>query len=463
MALDSWLTRVKSAIRSTMNNTSSHQDPTISKRSSVGILAFEIAGLMSKLVHLWRSLSDAQIHRLRHDTIALEGVRKIVSDDDAFLLGIACAEFTETLRLVADSVSILNKRCVDQELRQFGQRFQNFADSGEDPNRWAMSWKEMDAKSKKMDKYIAATAALYKEMDELSEAEHGLKKLLHSHQLSLRAGKSITTVADVQQKIFWQRQELKYLRQTSLWGCSFDSAVSLLARSCFTIFARIKHVFGIGCTTVNNVEMIGPPLPRSLSVSAVVYPSETPPQQQSFASGPIAVTLNIKKQQQHCGLFDLASSILVPPETTLGAAALAMHYANVIAVIEKMIRTPRAVGPDARDDLYAMLPASVRGFLRSRLRGVGWGAARDAGLAAEWRAALGRIVEWLGPLAHNTIRWQGERSFERRSAAAPKANVLLLQTLYFANREKVEAAIAELLVGLNYVWRFEMELCLDQF
>jgi hypothetical protein len=29
-----------------------------------------------------------------------------------------------------------------------------------------------------------------------------------------------------------------------------------------------------------------------------------------------------------------------------------------------------------------------------------------------------------------------------------------VQTLYFANQEKAEAAITELLVGLNYIWRF---------
>ncbi|URE41969.1 avr9 Cf-9 rapidly elicited protein [Musa troglodytarum] len=150
--------------------------------------------------------------------------------------------------------------------------------------------------------------------------------------------------------------------------------------------------------------------------------------------------------------------MLVPPPSTLGAAALAVLYANLIIVLEKMIRSPRAVGADARNDLYGMLPASVRGQLRARLRGVGQAVARDAGLAAEWRTALARIAEWLGPVAHDTIRWQGELSFERRSAAAPRANVLLLQTLYFADREKVEAAVTELLVGLNYLWRFEREM-----
>jgi hypothetical protein len=36
--------------------------------------------------------------------------------------------------------------------------------------------------------------------------------------------------------------------------------------------------------------------------------------------------------------------------------------------------------------------------------------------------------------------------------------VLLLQTLHMADRGKVEAAVVELLVGLNYVWRFDKEM-----
>jgi hypothetical protein len=33
-----------------------------------------------------------------------------------------------------------------------------------------------------------------------------------------------------------------------------------------------------------------------------------------------------------------------------------------------------------------------------------------------------------------------------------------VQTLYFANQQKTEATITELLVGLNYIWRFGREV-----
>uniref|UniRef100_A0A6I9QJ99 Uncharacterized protein LOC105036388 n=1 Tax=Elaeis guineensis var. tenera TaxID=51953 RepID=A0A6I9QJ99_ELAGV len=363
MALESWLTKARSAIstgfdsvRSTMNATDAIAI-IARKKAIVGILAFEIASLMSRLLHLWRSLSDAQINRLHHETIALQGIRKIVSDDDSFLLGLACAELTDTLQVVANSATTtLSHRCADPCLREFHQIFKEFSDSGHDPHRWVMSWKEMERKAKKMDRYVASTAALYKEMDELSEAEHGLRKLLQCGggcNKNIPASK-LAAIAELQQKIFWQRQEVKYLKQTSLWSCTFDTVVSLLARSSFTVLARIKQVFVIGFESY--------PLPRSLSISATVYPSsDTPPPPQASPS----------KKEQQCGFFESNSEVLVPPPETLGAAALALHYANLIIVIEKMIRSPWAVGPDARDDLYNMLPVSVRGILWRRLRGLG--------------------------------------------------------------------------------------------
>ncbi|MQL91803.1 hypothetical protein Taro_024419 [Colocasia esculenta] len=464
MALDSWLTKVRSAISSSLDSVrSTMADGTAAgrqRKSSVGILAFEVASLMSKLLHLWRSLSDAHLCRLRLEYIALPGVRRIVSDDDAFLLGLACAETAESLRLAVESVSAMAERCSDPGLRRFGRCFKEFAESGSDPHRWAMSWKEMDAKVKRMDRYVSATAALYKEMEQLSETEHALRKLAHCSisgsgdhsQLSMA---KMSAVSDLQQKLFWQKQEVKYLKEMSVWGRSFDAVTALLARSSFTVLSRIRYVFGL-VDAFPSPALLASPLPRSLSLSAAVHPSsDMSPESLDLKSGPLVPAT----KQQELGFFEANTAALRPPPGTLGAAALSLHYANLVLLIEKMVRSPRSVGSDARDDLYAMLPASVRALLRARLRGVGRCAAGDAVLAKDWRAALAQIVEWLAPLAHNTVRWQAERSFEqRRSAAAPRANVLLLQTLCFASRQKTEAAIVELLVGLNYVWRFEIEM-----
>ncbi|CAL5367044.1 unnamed protein product [Camellia sinensis] len=451
MALETWLIKVKTAISNSLDSVRGTAAPPtkLIKKSKVGVLAFEIAGLMSKLLHLWQSLSDKNIIRLRNEALSFEGVRKIVSNDETLLLGLACAEIVENLRLIAKSVSTISKKCEDSSLRSFDRLFIDFANTGRDPHNWVLSWKEIEIKNKKIDKLITATTTLYREMEELSILENSLRKQLQckdkEHEVSIKQQKII----DLQQKILWQRQEVKYLKERSIWNRSFDTATSLLARSIFTVLARIKLVFGIGNGYPTS-------LPRSLSASATVYPSENPTAC-NFVSGPLMKSCkNQENKDSTYGFFESNSKILKPPSSTLGAAALALHYANLIIVMEKMIRSPHMVGVDARDDLYSMLPSSIRSMLRARLKGVGFSAS-DSVLAGEWREALGKILGWLSPLAHNMIKWQSERSFEHQNLM-PKTNVLLLQTLFFASKEKTEAAITELLVGLNYIWRFDREM-----
>ncbi|KAM7491712.1 hypothetical protein LguiA_034633 [Lonicera macranthoides] len=455
MALETWLIKVKKTISHSFNSVHTANLPTVKspsiKKSTVGVLAFEIAGLISKLLHLWQSITEQNMTRLRNESLCLEGVRKIVSNDEAFLLTLACAEIAENLRLLANSVSNLSKRCQDLNLKSFDRFFDEFVNTGLDSNNWVLSWNQMESKIKKMDRYVNLTAGLRREMDELSMLESGLKKLLNEKpESSLKSQKII----DLQQKILWQRQEVKYMKEKSLWSKNFDVVTSLLVRPIFTVFQRIKLVFGIGILDGHPIS-----LPRSLSASslATVYPSDQNLNLCNFVSGPLKKTPNLEEKKDFSsGFFESNSKKLKPPTSTLGAAALALHYANLIIVMEKMIRSPQLVGVDVRDDLYSMLPSSVRFSLRDRLKGVGFSAS-DPVLAAEWRDALGKILGWLSPLAHNMIKWQNERSFEQQTVQ-PKTNVLLFQTLHFANQEKTEAAITELLVGLNYIWRFDREM-----
>ncbi|XP_021725160.1 uncharacterized protein LOC110692467 [Chenopodium quinoa] len=445
-----WLSRLKSQISHKLIHPTSKLARTRSR--NVGVLAFEIAGLFSKLLALHQSLSDKNIVRLKNEAIALEGVRKIVSNDESFLLGLACAEMVQNLHVICKAVARLSDRATDPTLRSFSECLEDFASTGRDNYNWAaLCGKDLEGLVRRIDRYIAATAALYREIEELNSIQNSLKKTPPEGAL------------EVQQKVVWQKQEIKYVKEKSLWNRSYDSVVLLLARLIFTVLARIKFVFGIGQSYYPHPST----LPRSLSASATVFPSsDLSGNHNSYVSGPLTSTpLHLNKRMttigsgtgNRVGFFESRTKDLTPPPTTLGAAALALHYSNLIIVLEKMIKSPHLVGLDAREDVYAMLPNSIRSSLRVRLKGVGF-SATDPVLAAEWRDALGRILTWLGPLAHNMIKWQNERSFEQQNLMPKSTNVLLLQTLHFANKDKTEAAITELLVGLNYIWRFEREM-----
>ncbi|GJN38452.1 hypothetical protein PR202_gb27490 [Eleusine coracana subsp. coracana] len=163
----------------------------------------------------------------------------------------------------------------------------------------------------------------------------------------------------------------------------------------------------------------------------------------------------ISRRPPRFGPKSTVTSLASP--NTIGGSALALHYANIIIIIEKLLRYPHLVGEEARDDLYQMLPSTVKAALRKNLRTyVKNVAIYDAFLAHDWRETLEKTLAWLASMAHNMIRWQAERNFEQQQIVL-KGNVLLLQTLYFADREKTEAVICELLVGLNYICRYEQQ------
>ncbi|OWM87628.1 hypothetical protein CDL15_Pgr022741 [Punica granatum] len=548
-------------------------------KSVIGVLAFEFASLMSKSVHLWQSLSDKNITRLREEIASSPGIQKLVSDDEDFIANLIRSEMIENVVHVAKSVARLGHRCNDPSLKNFGSFFESMMALGLDPLGWKFTSKKMESKVKKMERFISMNVNLYQEMEVLGDLEQTLRRMKGSE--SSDPG----SLLEYQKKVVWKRHEVKNLQGNSLWNKNYDYAVLLLARSLFTIFARIKQVFGIqqvadfGDPKDSNSKVLTSTdyIYRSQSVSALLQASVHPAEdhhQMRFSSGPLGSLMaksgptlkanlmknfysgplvesntkttpvpgkdngnvgfysgplgkltksgplfgvgkiargvwqsgkghssvvrgkksnsktnqltsigplkgcmtggdvnsanlesnqnrDIKHEQPNDGSllsFSSEHSLLNAPPESLGYAGLALHYANVIIVIEKLAASPHLIGLDARDDLYNMLPATVRSSLRARLKPYANAlSSYDPVLAGEWSEAITGILEWLGPLAHNMIRWQSERSFEQQNLVS-RANVLVVQTLYFANKEKTEAIITELLVGLNYIWRFGREL-----
>ncbi|CAI9118165.1 OLC1v1019697C1 [Oldenlandia corymbosa var. corymbosa] len=551
-------------------------------KALIGVLAFEVASLMSKQVHLWQSLGDKHVEKLREEMMNSTGVKKLVSEDDDYIVRLICAELMENLTHVAKAVARLSKKCSDPLLKSFEQAFNDLANVSIDSYGWLFSFKKMDRKVRKMERFILINANLYQEMESLGDLEQALKRMKSNDDAD-----SISLV-EYEKKIAWKLQEVKHLKQISVWSRSYDYTVLLLARSLFTIYSRIGHVFGIGNVVETGAKQSKPLASEHIhrSRSVVFMQSSVHPAENNiyrFASGPlnrvtansgpmlktnngsisgslrdyIGMSSSVPEKQKpiisysaplgrskettgplekvnkaglrlwqfvnqpsralgkspnakqnrlitkgalneymmggnssavnnghlnssldgniannvaqlannnffHGNISILSSKhkLLNAPPETLGAAALSLHYANIIIVIEKLVASPHLIGHDARDDLYNMLPASIRAALRAKLKPYAkslMSSIYDTVLAAEWNEAMSGILEWLAPLAHNTIRWQTERSFEHQNLVS-RTNVLLVQTLYFANQEKTEATIAELLVGLNYIWRFGREL-----
>ncbi|KAI3471990.1 hypothetical protein Pfo_028678 [Paulownia fortunei] len=423
------------------------------ERPVLGILAFEVSRWMSKVVNIWQSLTDRQIVRLREEIANSVGIQKLISEDEDYLMDLVLAEIIENLGSVAKSVAMLGKKCdIDPK---YG---------------WQYRLKKMEKKVKKMEKFVAATEQLYSELEVLAELEQSLRRM--------RAGANLGKVKllEFQQKVVWQRQEVKNLQEMSPW-------ISIH-------YYRKDQV----CLWVNQIENIdgsndfdqihGDCLIRSNSMSALlqtsVYSSENnasrvPMKGRRFASVGLTGCMTggsespvVETHSPSCGssfrsngasqkdademedictipivygsvtstkasFFNSKRHLLNAPPSTLGYAALALHHANVIILIEKLASSPHLISLDARDDLYNMLPSTIKSCLRAKLKTFTRTLASsvyDAAFAAEWSLALARILEWLSPLAHNMVRWQSERNFERQRFIFG-SNVLLVQTLYF--------------------------------
>ncbi|GAB2272243.1 hypothetical protein Dimus_007063 [Dionaea muscipula] len=507
---DSWFSSLWKSSRKNVNALAP-------EKAIIGILAFEMVALMSKIVHLWNCMMDKEIIRLRKDVVNSFGIIKLVSEDENLLMELAFCEVIEDLARVVQSLTRLGKKCSDPAYHRLEQLFDHPVENVEELNLCGYGWKKMEKAAKKMERFVAVTSQLHQEMEVLVELEQTLKRMQSNSCSEANQAKLL----EFRQKVIWQRQEVKNLRDMSPWSRTYDYTVRLLVKSTITVIERLKVVLGVNQAMFVNhhhqPSMIPGSLPRSRSLlHSSVHPSDNHASS-IFYSGPLSKSSSklgpnsnrtSKKQQQarprcsshllhkkhpllntnifvksgpfkgcmiggtHSPIVDSCMPsgeardtgfrtnrpILSPH--TLGGAALSLHYANIVILIEKFASSPHLIGPDARDDLYNMLPTSIRTTLRARLRSYHKSLAFDGTLAAEWSRAISRILEWLSPLAHNMVRWHSERNFEKQHVGSKANVVLLVQTLYFADQGKAEAAITELLMGLNYLCHFSKDASL---
>ncbi|KAL3329034.1 hypothetical protein AABB24_036239 [Solanum stoloniferum] len=526
----------------------------------IGILSFEVANMMSKIIHLHKSLTDSEILKLKNEIFKSVGVKALVSDDEDKLLELVLVEKLDDLNRVASVVSRLGKKCTISALQGFQHVYGDVISGVIDVKDLGFLVKDMDGMVRKMERYVNSTASLYCEMAVLNELEVATKKFQQNqHEESRKA---------FEQKLAWQKQDVRHLEDVSLWNQTYDKVVELLARTVCTVYARISTVFGNNAlvkrdllgnrgfneksgiivadskSEVINADFKKPVLrnnngsyrsgsvergasgkrsmnhstqtkvgrnegslfgtenfnfacgmgpgrlfmeclslssaskmdfdndvrtdDRSSQISGCCSVSSGMKREQSSVSGsfnssPGSIRFSRDTRQLKSCVADAAKNgpksriTLYAPPTTVGGSALALHYANVIIVVEKLLQYPHLVGDEGRDDLYQMLPTSLRKTLKASLRSYMKGLAiYDAPLAHDWKERLEEILKWLAPLAHNMIRWQSERNFEQQQIVK-RTNVLLLQTLYFADCQKMEAVICELLIGLNYICRFEQQ------
>ncbi|KAL0545120.1 hypothetical protein IC582_020263 [Cucumis melo] len=480
-----WLS---SSIKGTTNQTLQFFFQDKSTPPTLRILCFDTAKTMAALISLYRSLSDDEISRLQNDTLRSKGVSYLNSRDEEFLLNLACSERLEELNNAASSVSRLSRKCADLGLTRFDLLFSDmklgiFHSVKSDPG-----FKNVAKLISRMEKLVLLTAELHSAMEALTEMEASEKKLQKWKQLGPKQFPPVNFEL-FDKKLSSQRKDVKHFKEISLWNQSFDYAVGMMTRLVCFIYARIVTIFGPlvpdqacslyhnpqirilrdrvwrwnfyggnrKCSSDNEYRLVtqSGPIPKKGKKELVRFPSGI------RAKDDIGIG---------CGEFNSSTPAnnrvyTSAPPTTVGGSGLSINYANVILFAERCLHAPATIGEEARGELYEMLPAGIKEKVRAKLRRNNWvkrgEGAEEMGsggnghsLAAGWREAVEEMLGWLGPLAHDTVRWQSERNMEKqRFDTNPTA--LLMQTLHYSDLEKTEAAIVEVLVGLSCIYRYE--------
>ncbi|XP_015159592.1 uncharacterized protein [Solanum tuberosum] len=137
---------------------------------------------------------------------------------------------------------------------------------------------------------------------------------------------------------------------------------------------------------------------------------------------------------------------------TLGEAGLALHYANLITRIDAIALYPTSPSDNMRDALYNGLPPNVKTSLRSRLQAV----TKEELTLSQIKADLGITLQWLVPIATNTKRvlqgfgWANTGNDLGKMSRGHK-KIIRLQTLYHADKEKMDELIIELVTWLHHM------------
>ncbi|KAE8719433.1 putative EF-TU receptor [Hibiscus syriacus] len=446
------------AVNKASNKTHVLRQPKSSSSSSsptLQILAFETAKCMVRLVALYKSLSDDEFLKFRKDVMKSPGVATLNSDDETYLCGLACREMLENLDQAASVVSLLGKKCIDRELNKFDIAYHNMKQGIVDAQHLDFNSKRVGKIIEQMEKYSSYTSLLYASLVDLEEMEISERKM----KKWKRNGTNRNNVNYFNEEISLRRKQIAQFRKISLWNQTYDKIIGLMARIVCVLFVRICTIFEpfdttLPCITNSRYPMrrLYNPSPKSNEDKGSVF------RLSAFTNTDKLITKNKNIEGNARGNYRML--IHSAPENTVGAAGLALRYANVIIMAETYFysTSTTTMSKGAREYMFEMLPMNLKQTLRGKLKSH-WckdAEAREGqqGLAQRWKVALEEILGWLAPMARDTLRWQQERNLEQRNLDAKPA-VLMLQTLYFSDLEKTEAAIVEILVGLSCICGYE--------
>ncbi|XP_074279528.1 protein PSK SIMULATOR 1 isoform X2 [Silene latifolia] len=363
------------------------------KGNKISILAFEVANTIVKGANLMQSLSEENIKHLKEVVLRSDGVQNLISKDIDELHRIAAADKREELKVFSGEVVRFGNRCKDPQYHNLDRYFEKLA-SELSPQKHLKD--EAEAIIQQLLALVQYTAELYHELHALDRFEQDYRRKLQEEDNPSTAQRG-DSLAILRAELKSQRKHVKSLKKKSLWFRILEEVMEKLVDLVHFLHLEIFEAFG--STDVDK---------------------------------PVKSSSN--------------------NHTKLGQAGLALHYANIITQIDTLVSRSSSVPPNTRDALYQGLPPNVKSALRSKLLSF----QLDEELTIpRIKAEMEKTLEWLVPIATNTTKahhgfgWVGE--WANTGKPAGQSDLLRIETLYHADKDKTESYILGLVVWLHHL------------
>ncbi|KAL8126342.1 protein PSK SIMULATOR 2-like isoform X2 [Apium graveolens] len=368
-----------------------------SRGNKVSILAFEVANTIAKGSNLLQSISEENIRILRDEILQSDGVLRLVSTDMTELLRIAAIDQREEFNIFSREVIRFGDLCKDPQWHNLDRYFSKF-DS--DPGVGKLRREEAEMTMQELLSLAQYTSELYHELHALDRFEQDYQRKVEEVE-SLHLPRKGEGLLILHSELKQQKKLVKSLKKKSLWSRSLVEVVEKLVDIVTFIHQNILEVFGDNVLGLSSSE--------------------------EKASG--------------------------KPDERLGIAGLALHYAHIVTQIDNIASRPTSLPPNMRDGLYSGLPINVKKTLRSRLLSLD---VHEELSIPQMKTQMERTLKWLAPIAADTTKahqgfgWVGEwANTGIEFGKTTKNSVIRLQTLYHADKGKMDRYILELVICLH--------------
>ncbi|KAG4147888.1 hypothetical protein ERO13_D05G251700v2 [Gossypium hirsutum] len=381
-----------------LNLSSGFTSGVTTKGNKIAILAFEVANTIVKGANLMQSLSNENIRHLKEVVLPSEGVQNLISRDMDELLRIAAADKREELKVFSGEVVRFGNRCKDPQWHNLDRYFEKLG-SELTPEKQLKD--EAEAIMQQLMSYVQYTAELYHELHALDRFEQDYRRKLQEEDNSTAVQRG-DSLAILKAELKSQKKHVRSLKKKSLWSRILEEVMEKLVDVVHFFHLEIHEAFG-------------------------------------SAGGDKPVKASVSSHKK------------------LGSAGLALHYANIITQIDTLVSRSSSVPPNTRDSLYQGLPPTVKSALWSRLQSF---QIKEELTVPQIKAEMEKTLQWLVPIATNTTKahhgfgWVGEwasTGSEVNRKPAGQTDLLRIETLHHADKEKTEVYILDLVVWLHHL------------